>query len=201
MNKHNASNVRIKREYLGYLKQAKGRDEATIDAVAKSLARFEESTGWKDFKRFHRGQAVAFKARLGEAVNGRTGERLSKSTMLSTLRNLREFFFWLAHQQGFKSHIGYADADYFSLTGKEVTVARARREKSVPTLEQVGHVLRIMPAGTALERRDRALIALTTITQDRDREALVSRISMQGISYDNALALGRRFMEALAWTK
>ena len=49
MNKHNASNVRIKREYLGYLKQAKGRDEATIDAVAKSLARFEESTGWKDF--------------------------------------------------------------------------------------------------------------------------------------------------------
>jgi hypothetical protein len=44
-------------------------------------------------------------------------------------------------------------------------------------------------------------IALTTVTQDRDREALVSRISMQGISYDNALALGKRFMEALAWTK
>src|SRR5437660_497852 len=64
MSKHNPSNVRIKREYLGYLKQAKGRDEATIDAVAKSLARFEESTSWKDFKRFHRGQAVAFKARL-----------------------------------------------------------------------------------------------------------------------------------------
>ena len=167
MNKHNASNVRIKREYLAYLKQAKGRDEATVDAVAKSLARFEESTGWKDFKRFHRGQAVAFKARLGEAVNGRTGERLSKSTMLSTLRNLREFFFWLAHQQGFKSQIGYADADYFTLSGKEVTVARARREKSVPTLEQVRRVLRIMPAGTALERRDRALIALTTITGAR----------------------------------
>ena len=44
-------------------------------------------------------------------------------------------------------------------------------------------------------------VALTTVTQDRDREALVSRISMQGISYDNALALGKRFMEALAWTK
>jgi len=44
-------------------------------------------------------------------------------------------------------------------------------------------------------------VSLTTVTQDREREALVSRISMQGISYDNALALGRRFMEALAWTK
>jgi integrase len=167
MSRHNASNVRIKREYLGYLKQAKGRDEATIDAVAKSLARFEESTGWKDFKRFHRGQAVAFKTKLGEALNGRTGERLSKSTMLSTARNLRDFFFWLAHQPGFKSHIGFSDADYFSLSEKEVTMARARREKCVPTLEQVERVLQILPAGTALERRDRALIALTTITGAR----------------------------------
>ena len=45
-----------------------GRDEATIDGVAKSLARFEESTRGKDFKRFHREQAVAFKAQLGEAI-------------------------------------------------------------------------------------------------------------------------------------
>src|SRR5437660_622953 len=78
-----------------------------------------------------------------------------------------EFIFWLAHQQGFRSHIGYADADYFALSGKEVTVARARREKCVPTLEQVERVLRIMPSGTALERRDRALIALTAITGAR----------------------------------
>lgn len=167
MSKHNASNVRIKREYFNYLKQAKGRDAATIDAVAKSLVRFEESTGWRDFKRFHRGQAIAFKTKLGEALNARTRDRLSKSTLLGTLRNLREFFFWLAHQPGFKSHIGYADADYFSLSGKEVTVARAIREKSVPTLEQVERVLSMMPARTALERRDRALIALTTITGAR----------------------------------
>lgn len=44
-------------------------------------------------------------------------------------------------------------------------------------------------------------VALTTVTQDRDREALVSRLAMQGVSYDNALALGRRFLGAVAWTK
>jgi site-specific recombinase XerD len=154
-------------KYLCYLKQARGRNEATVDAVAKSLARFEESTGWKDFKRFHREQAVAFKAKLSEAVNCRSGERLSKSTMLSTLRNLREFFFWLAHQPGFKAQIAYSDADYFSLSGKEVAVARARREKPVPTLEQVNLVLRSMPAKSALERRDRALIALAALTGAR----------------------------------
>ena len=167
MTKHIAANERIKREYFGYLAQAKGRDEATIDGVAKSLARFEESTRSKDFKRFHREQAVAFKTRLAESVNARTGERLSKATMLSTLRDLKAFFFWLAHLPGFKSHIRYDDCDYFSLSDKDVAIARATRDKPVPTLEMVHCVLAAMPADTVLERRDRALIAFAAITGAR----------------------------------
>lgn len=167
MTKHNAANERVKRDYYRYLKEAKGRDEATIDAVAKSLARFEGSTKRKDFRRFHREQAVAFKRALADAVNARTGERLSKATMLSTLRDLRAFFFWLAHLPGFKSHVAYNDADYFNLSDKDVAVARARREKSVPTLDQVEHVLSVMPADTIVQRRDRALIAFTMLTGTR----------------------------------
>ena len=167
MTKYSAANERIKREYLAYLKEALGRDEATIDGVAKSLARFEESTRARDFKRFHRSQAVAFKAALAKANNARTGERISKATMLSTLRDLRAFFFWLAHLPGFKSHITYADADYFNLSDKDVAVARGRREKRVPTLAQVHHVLSAMPVDTVLERRDRALIAFTALTVAR----------------------------------
>lgn len=44
-------------------------------------------------------------------------------------------------------------------------------------------------------------VVLTTVTQDRDREALVSRLAMQGVRYDNALALGQRFLGAIAWKK
>ena len=163
----NPANERIKRDYFHYLVDARGRDEATVDGVAKSLARFEESTRWKDFKRFHREQAVAFKTGLAKAANLRTGDRLSKATVLSTMRDLRVFFFWLAHLPGFKSHIAYADADYFNLSDKDVAVARARREKRVPTLEQVHHVLSAMPADTPLQRRDRALIALAALTGAR----------------------------------
>lgn len=169
MTKHNPANERIKREYLAYLAQAKGRNTATIDGVAASLASFEKSTRCQDFKRFHRKQAVAFKEQLSAQLNERTRERLSKSTMLATLRNLREFFFWLAHQPGFKSHIGYSDADYFNLSDKDVAVARARRDKPVPTLEQVQHVLRNMPLTTPLERRDAALLALAALTGARVR--------------------------------
>lgn len=105
MAKHNAANERIKREYLHYLREAKRRNEASLDAVAKALARFEESTGWKDFAKFHREQAVAFKRKLDDALAVRTGERLSRATIHSTLSALRQFFLWLAGQPGCRAAI------------------------------------------------------------------------------------------------
>ena len=167
MMKTNAANERIKREYFRYLRQAMGRDEATIDAVAKSLARFEGATGGKDFKRFHREQAVAFKNRLAETDNARTGSRLSKATMLAVVRELRAFFLWLAREPGFRSHIALADANYFNMPEKDVAVARARRETAVPTIDQVRHAISIMPDGTAIERRNKALIAFAMLTGAR----------------------------------
>lgn len=44
-------------------------------------------------------------------------------------------------------------------------------------------------------------VAVTIVTQDREREALVSRLAMQGVSYDNALTLAQRFLGEFAWTK
>lgn len=167
MPKHNPANERIKREYFAYLKGPRGRDAATIDGVAKSLARFEDSTGARDFSKFRREQATSFGERLAEVRNGRTGERLSKATMHSTLRDLRTFFDWLAFQPGFRRRVDQRDAEYFNLSDKDKAVARAVRVKAAPTLEQVRHVLAAMPHGTALERRDRALIAFAAITGAR----------------------------------
>jgi integrase len=165
--KHNAPNERIKRDYLRYLKEAKWRDETSIDGAAKALVRFEDSTGRKDFRKLHREQAIAFKLRLRDALNARTGERLSKATINSTLRHCRDFFVWLAREPGYKNAIAYSDADYFSPSDKDVAIARATREKRVPTLAQVEHVLSILPGGTILQRRDRALIAFAMLTAVR----------------------------------
>ena len=161
------SNQRIKRKYLDYLKEARGQGDATISHVAKSLSRFEESTRRKEFRRFHREQVMAFKDKLRASVNVRTGKPLSKSTVHAVLRDLRAFFFWLAREPGFSSHIAYSDADYFNPSAKEVGVANARREKRVPTLDQVRHVISAMSAQTPLERRDRALVAFTMLTGAR----------------------------------
>ena len=168
MSKHNPANTRIKREYFDYLKEAMRRDDASIDQVAKALARFEEATGNKDFKRFHRGQAKAFKRLLDSEKNARTGRPLARATLHSTLSALRAFFIWLAGQPGYKSKIAYSDADYFNLSEKDVRIAKAIRQKPWPTLEQVHHVLATMPAATDIEKRNRALVALAILTGARD---------------------------------
>lgn len=167
MPKHNAQNTRIKREYFHYLKEARRRDEQSIDHVAKAISRFEVATGHKDFKRFHREQAVAFKKRLDGEKNARTGKPLARATVHAILSTLREFFIWLAQQPGYKSRIAYSDADYFNLSEKDVRVAKATREKPRPTLDQVHHVLATIPAGTDIEKRNRALIALALLTGAR----------------------------------
>lgn len=168
MAKHNPANARIKREYFTYLKEAKRRDEASIDAVAKALARFEEENGHKDFKSFHKQQAVAFKRKLDEATAIKTGKPLSRATVHSTLSALRAFFEWLAGQPGYKSRLRYSDADYFNLSEKDVRVAKAVRVKAFPTLEQIHHVLSTMPTGSPMELRNRALIAFAILTGARD---------------------------------
>ena len=44
-------------------------------------------------------------------------------------------------------------------------------------------------------------VTLIALTQDRDREALLAQLSMQGVSYSNAVALGRRFLESIQWAQ
>ena len=98
-----------------------------MDGVAKALSRFEEATGFRDFGRFHREQAVSFKRKLDGQTNVRTGQRLSRATVHSTLSALRSFFIWLADQPGYKRKINYSDADYFNLSEKDTRIAKAVR--------------------------------------------------------------------------
>ena len=168
MTAHNPNNERIKRQYFVYLKEAKRQNEATVDAVAEALSRFEDDTRFRDFKAFHFEQAVAFKRRLAEKDSKRTGEKLSKATLHTTLVHLKQFFRWLAGQPGYKSRLQYSDADYFNLSDKDTRVATARREKNVPTMEQVKHAIATMPSGSEIERRNRALVAFTLLTGARD---------------------------------
>jgi integrase/recombinase XerD len=164
----NPKNERVKREYLQFLKHAKGQSEPTLDGVVNAIYRFESFIRFKDFKDFHFKQAVAFKQHLTEQSNLRTGEKISLGTVRSIMGNLKAFFQWLCGRSGFKSGYAYSDTEYFNLSGKDNRIATARRAKKFPTLEQMQRVLVSMPDSTILERRNQALIAFIMITGARD---------------------------------
>jgi len=161
-------NERIKRQYFQYLEQARRHEVSTVDAVAKALSRFEEYTRYKDFKKFHIQHAVAFKAHLVSQTNSRTGQKISKSTVNSTLGILKRFFQWLSDKPGYKSRISYTDADYFTPSEKELRAARNTRPKAVPTLKQVTRVIHNMPVDSDIALRNRSLLAFTILTGARD---------------------------------
>jgi site-specific recombinase XerD len=185
MKTHNAQNERVKHAYFTYLREARGMSEDSIDQAAKALSRFEAYTGHREFKQFHRKQAEAFKQHLAGQRGRRTNEPLSKATIYSTLTALKAFFFWLAGQPGYKSRISYADTEYFNMTLKDARIAKAVREPRVPTLEQIRHVLRSMPATTAIERRNRAIIAFTILTGARD--GAVASVKLKHVDLDQNL--------------
>ena len=168
MTTHNANNERIKHEYFAFLKEAKRQGDASVDACAKALDRFETYNKFRDFKAFHVGQAIGFKKHLAGLKAQRSGRELSKATLHSTLIHLKRFFQWLALRPGYKSRLLYSDAEYFNLSEKDTRIATAHRLQKAPTLEQVKYVIKAMPSATEIELRDRALIAFTLLTGARD---------------------------------
>ena len=98
---------------------------------------------------------------------------------------LKAFFKWLAGQPGYKSRIGYSDADYFNSSANDERIAKAVRERPVPTLDQILHVLGSMSVATVLERRDRALIAFTLLSGARDNA--IASLKLRHVDFQSRL--------------
>ena len=166
--KRHPENEKVKRNYLQFLRDVKGRDEGSIDQVAKALERFDDYNRRRDFGKFHIQQARGFKADLMARRNIRTGEPLSASMV----GMLKAFFVWLSGEAGYP-RVKQADAEYFNPPDNLARVATARRHRPCASLKQIRAVLDAMPTATEIERRDRALVAFTILTGARDR-AIVS---------------------------
>jgi integrase/recombinase XerD len=175
-----------------------------VDKGADAILRFERSTGFKDFKRFHIEQAVKFKAQLSDAKNEKTGKPLSKATVDSTLRTVKAFVIWLAGQQGYRSRISYADAEYFNLNAKDARVAHEDRDTPFPSIEQCRHAFAQMPSATLLQRRDKALFAFLMLTGARDGAIASLRLKhidlVQNCVYQDARDVKTKFAKTFATT-
>lgn len=167
MPKFNAKNERIKHRYLTFLTEARQLSTATVDQIAAAIADFEQSTSHREFRLFRPEQAQSYKHRLSKLTNPSTKRCLSKATISSRLAALKAFFQWLCQQPGFRK-LNFTDADYFNLSGNDERIAKTVRQRPAPTIEQIRHVLQVMPCRTAIERRDRALVAFALVSGARD---------------------------------
>jgi integrase/recombinase XerC len=167
MKKIDPQNERLKLDYQDYLRHAEGLDHKTIDKVMAAIRQFEQSTSCKPFKRFNKDQAMAFKDWLDTARNSRTGKPLAKATIASILRAVRQFFRWAAGQQGYKKAIGRNDWVYFKQALKDARAAQASTPRQVPSVAQVERAFDAMPNATSTDKRDKALMALLTLTGAR----------------------------------
>lgn len=179
MQKHHPQNERIKWQYLQFLEDAKRMKRESVDQAAAAIAAFEASTNWKDFKLFHIEQARKFKRDLDAHIVLDTGRQLAVATKVSRLRAVKAFFQWLAGRQGYSRKLTYSDMDYFNPSSNDGRIAGATRDRPVPSLEQIRHVLGIMPAATVIERRNRALIAFAILTGARD--AAIASFSLKHV--------------------
>ncbi len=181
----NPKNERAKREYLHFLKHAKGQSEQSLDGVIKAISRFESFNRYRDFKDFHHAQAVAFKQSLTTQASKVTGEKLSLGTARASLGQLKAFFQWLYGRPGYKSGFQFSDMEYFNLSDKDNRIAVARRQRSFPTLEQMQRVLETMPNSSVIDRRNRALIAFTMVTGARD--GAIASLKLKHIDLEKGL--------------
>ncbi|HIF9379205.1 TPA: hypothetical protein ACX6R4_002973 [Photobacterium damselae] len=74
MKSNSTNNARTIYEFTKYLKEAKRLDDSTIDGVLKSVNRFEEYTGYVDFKKFRAKHAIGFKKHLLSKKSIATGK-------------------------------------------------------------------------------------------------------------------------------
>ena len=87
--------------------------------------------------------------------------------------------------------------------GRKRLAAQKCNEDFVATSPDSGRpLLRVIWCARAYREFDGLYdVTVTAVTQDRDREALVSRLSMRGASYENAVALAKRFLDSVERVK
>lgn len=176
MKKNSTNNVRILYDYNKYLSDAKRQDDSTIDGVMQAINRFEKHTDYLDFSKFKAKHAIGFKKYLLSHISINTGNKLSKATVFTITRHLKNFFQYLVTQKGYRAKINYSDIEYFNLSEKDTRIANAKRKRNVANIEQIIQALEMMPCLTEIEMRDRALMAFTILTGARDAAIASARI-------------------------
>lgn len=164
----NPKNERVKNKYFKYLLTAKQKNIKSVDSSRKALMKFEEFSHFADFTAFNPDVAIAFKEYLLMQTSKQRGEPFSQHTLNSILKNVRDFFEWLAFESNYKKYIKQTDIAYLKPSLKEMSMVRKQGFVNFASLDEIYKVIFNMPFETDIQKRDRAIISFTLLTGVRD---------------------------------
>ncbi len=161
----NSGNLRIKRRYLQYMKQAKRYSDDTIVAHERAVEFWEIFTHDRDYRRITVKQAGEF----SDWLKGRTvrGELLSATTRYHTVRLVKAFFVWLASQPGRNSKAITVALSYLTVERETVAEATSPGRRKVPTLDYIKALVDSIRGDDEISMRDRAMIAFLLLSGAR----------------------------------
>ncbi len=165
-------NDELRHEWRRELQQARGLRRSTIDAKLAALTAFETFTANRSFLKLDREHVAAFKEHMLASPSPVTGQRLSPSTFVHSLDHCADFFRWLSEQKAGRT-LDRGAISWFNASRADKDRARAVEPRTVPAFEEARSAFLVMPAGTLVERRNRAVFALLLLTAIR-ADALAS---------------------------
>ena len=167
MTKVNPKNERHKHDWLKELE----RDDltSTIDHKMAALALFEEATDYIDFDKITEEIADKFTAYV---VKRPTRSR----TKVSTVNSVKSFFQWMVMDERIKGKKARKPISALRLKRSDRTASKARQARPIATIAQIEAAIMAMPKTTAIERRNRALIAFTLVSGARDGAIISMRV-------------------------
>lgn len=157
----NKINKRWLARYPHFLLENPGYGEKTVDEHLRSLAHASAVADHTTFTHYSIQLVVRVKKTLGARLDGDVAV-LSRSTIHRALNHCRMFFEWLERHDGVRWEPDLPG--YFRPSKQERRLAAQAVKETELTFTQAANLFRVMPASTAIEMRNRAIIAMLIMT-------------------------------------
>lgn len=169
MSQVNPKNERLKMQYANDLKVYDGRAESTIDPKLRAIKLFEEMTDFADLDSFDHDMAVRF-------IAGVSARKMSAPSRLTKVRHVKGFFQYLAQEGLLKKKNARKAVNAIRLSERERRAGQGRKPVKFHSVEQYKAAILAMPKTTAIERRDRAMMAFLLLTAARDGAMITANL-------------------------
>lgn len=167
MSKVNPKNERLKLDWIEELEIRKA--DSTIDQRLAALAQYEAATGWADFASLDRDKVKTYLDAL-RATPTRMRTKQAK------VRHVRGFFEWMIADERLRPKKVRKALLSLRLKDTEVRAGNAVKTVKHATVAQITDTIQAMPSASAVERRNRALLAFTLLSGARDGAIITMKL-------------------------